>query len=109
MDTADKVFLPSEWECYGEVLYAPAREGDQYELYKEGYSKFMWSSELLSGAVTAGRLHFRSAVGSKVGTDLDSRYNCGVYITVKNLDPVSVSHAYSYASGGGFIAPCICL
>lgn len=109
MDTADKVFLPSEWEYYGEVLYAPAREGDQYELYKEGYSKFMWSSELLSGAVTTGRLHFRSTVGSKVGTDLDSKYNSGAYLTVKSLDPVSVSYSHSYASGGGFIAPCICL
>lgn len=109
MDTADKVFLPSEWEYYGEVLYAPAREGDQYEFYKEGYSKFMWSSGLLSGAVTTERLHFRSAVGSKVGTDLDSKYNSGVYLSVRSLDPVSVSYSHSYASGGGFIAPCICL
>lgn len=110
LDTNDKVFLPSEYEYYGEVLYAPAREGEQYELYRDGYSKFMWTNNLLEGTAANDRIHFRSAVANKVNTNnADSSYNCGMYLTVKSLNPVSVSYAHSYAAGGAYIAPCFCL
>lgn len=105
LNTVDKVFLPSEYEFYGEVLYAPAREGEQYELYRDGYNKFMWSQELLDGTLANERIHFRSGVGIKVNPNrVDSSYNCGMYLA---SDPMSC--VYSYSSGAGYIVPCFCM
>jgi hypothetical protein len=70
----------------------------------------MWSKELLDGSLVNERIHFRSAVATKVNTNKeDSFYNCGMYLTVKSLNPVSVSYAHSYGSGAGYIAPCFCM
>ena len=107
----DKVFLPSEWEVFGVICHAPCQEGEQYEFYKDGYSKFIWSQGLLDGTLTASRYWLRSAKGSEVSRDTpNSKSSCSVYLSVLSLDPLSVNYSPSVAMGGsGYIAPCICL
>ena len=110
--TEDKVFLPSEYEMFGDQILAPSKEGEQYELYADGYSKFMWAQELLDSPTgTVMRLWLRSGYGTKVNENKgDSNYSCNVYLSVNTFDPISVIYSPSYATGGnGLIAPCICL
>ena len=109
--TNDKVFLMSEYEIFGQQILSPYPEGDQYEFYKDGYSKFMWSDALLDGSSRVGRLWLRSAYGDRVNTDQgNSNYTCNVYLGVNSFHPVNVIYSPSYAtSGDGVIAPCICM
>ena len=118
MLTEDRVFLPSEYEVFGEVVNAPCQEGEQYEFYKDGYSKFMWSEELLSGAVPNGRLWLRSAKGADVNESTpDSVSSCSVYMSVTsrpddNGEGAKVNYQPAAAasnSTAAYIAPCICL
>lgn len=118
MLTEDRVFLPSEYEVFGEVVNAPCQEGEQYEFYKDGYSKFMWSEELLSGAVPNGRLWLRSAKGADVNESTpDSVSACSVYMSVTSLpnakgEGAKVNYQPASAasnSSAAYIAPCICL
>lgn len=118
MITEDRVFLLSEYEVFGEVVVAPCQEGEQYELYKDGYSKFMWSEELLSGEVSNGRLWLRSAKGADVNENTpDSVSSCSVYMSVTSLaDEAGRGARVNYQpaaaasnSSPAYIAPCICL
>ena len=113
MLTADKVFLPSEWEMFGVIVHSPAQEGDQYEYYKDGYSKFMWHKDLLNGVITKANLWLRSAQGASVNVNLtDNTTTCAVYLNVKSYDPLSVNYTPSAAASetrAGLIAPCICI
>jgi hypothetical protein len=110
----DKVFLPSEWELYGLTVHAPTKEGEQYEFYKDGYSKFMWHKDLLDGTTSVANLWLRSAQGSSVNVNsADKASTCAVYYKVHTLHPqTSVNYTPSSAASenrAGFIAPCICL
>lgn len=109
--TNDKVFLPSEYEVFGQQILAPYIEGEQYEFYKDGYSKFMWSEKLLNGTSTVGRLWLRSAYAKKVNEIKgNSNYSLNVYLGVTTISPVNVLYSPSYATGGdGVIAPCFCM
>lgn len=118
MLTEDRVFLPSEYEVFGEVVNAPCKEGEQYEFYKDGYSKFIWSEELLTGTVTNGRLWLRSAKGADVNESTpDSVSACSVYMSVTSRpddagDGAKVNYQPAAAasnSSAAYIAPCICL
>jgi hypothetical protein len=46
--SADKISLLSENEVQGKLYYAAIQEGEQYEFFKRGYSKFFWNS-LITG------------------------------------------------------------
>ena len=107
--TNDKVFLPSEYEIFGQQILAPYIEGEQYKFYKDGYSKFMWSDALLMGDSDLGRLWLRSAYGAKVNElQGDSNYSLNVYLGVNSRNPANVLYSPSYAtSGDGVIAPCV--
>ena len=110
--TEDKVFLPSEYEMFGDQIFAPFKEGEQYELYEDGYSKFMWSQGLLDSPTgTVMRLWLRSGYGKQVNEIKgDSNYSCNIYLLVNSFNPISVGYSPSYATNGnGMIAPCICL
>lgn len=106
----DKVFLPSEYEMFGKQILAPSAEGEQYEFYKDGYSKFMWTRGLLDSTSKVTRLWLRSAYANKVNElKGDSNYSCNVYMSVNSFNPLSVLYSPSYANtGDGAIAPCIC-
>ena len=103
--------MPSEYEIFGQQILAPYIEGEQYEFFKDGYSKFMWSDALLMGDSDLGRLWLRSAYGAKVNElQGDSNYSLNVYLGVNSRNPVNVLYSPSYASSGdGVIAPCVCL
>lgn len=80
--TEDNVFLLSEYEVFGDTLYSPFKEGDHYEYYKDGNSKFSWSNSAIQDVVHKGYREFswlRSAVASKVSsTNPVAPYNCAV-------------------------------
>ena len=112
--THDKVFLPSEYEVFGLVDKAPAPEGKQYEFYEDGYSKFMWSEELLNGTISGARLWLRSAAAEHTSKDNpNSIYGTSIYLGVYSLNPLNISYMPSgVASGEGvaaYIAPCFCM
>jgi hypothetical protein len=115
MLTEDRVFLLSENEMFGKQHQAPAQEGEHYEFYKDGYSKFMWHQDLLDGKTDNALLWLRSAQKEQVNeTTKDSISACCCYLTVNSRDPLSVNYQPSAAGNvsearAGFIAPCICL
>lgn len=115
MLSSDKVFLLSEYEVFGEVFRAPAKEGEQYELYQDGYSKFMWSKELLNGQINGARLWLRSANGGGVSPSTkNTPYTISVYEHVSSRNPLKVNYMPSQASNGkdgvpAYIAPCFCI
>lgn len=113
--TNDKVFLPSEYEVFGQQILAPYIEGEQYEFYKEGHSKFMWEHSMSKLPLnTVFRLWLRSAYATKVNEfKADSSYSCNVYLTIKSFKPLNVLYSPSYcdsqydSSSKGIIAPCV--
>ena len=114
MLTRDKVFLLSEFEIFGKQHQAPAQEGEQYEFYKDGYSKFMWHKDTLSD-VNNALLWLRSAQKAQVNENTkDSISACCCYLTVNSRNPLSVNYQPSAAGNvsearAGLIAPCICI
>lgn len=46
--TNDKVSLLSEYEIIGGVKFSNAQEGDQYEFFKRGNSRFYWNTVLVN-------------------------------------------------------------
>ncbi len=86
--TEDKVFLPSEFELFSEVVLSPNKEGEQYELFRLGESKIIVTPELAEG-YTAGsnivysRLWLRSAAAQYVNPKLPPVSN--TYTPLNNL------------------------
>ncbi len=70
--TQDKYFLMSEYEMYGEQICTKANEGEQYELFKMGYSKCIITPEMLdamqiqASGYTNSRLWLRSVASRYV-------------------------------------------
>lgn len=115
MLSSDKVFLLSEYEVFGEVFRAPGKEGEHYEFYKDGYSKFMWSNGLLFEVINGARIWLRSAYGEGVSPSTKNiNYAISIYESVVNRNPLRVNYMPSKPSNGkdgvpAYIAPCICL
>lgn len=115
MITEDKVFLLSEFEMFGRKLQAPAIEGDYYEFYKDGNSKFMWHKDMLNGKSNLGLLWLRSAQAEQVNGKLDdSNSTCCCYLDDNRKTTNTLNYAPSAAGNAtearlGFISPCICI
>lgn len=124
--TEDKVFLPSEYELFGEVVLSPNKEGEQYELFRLGESKIIVTPEIAAG-VKAGsnansRLWLRSTAAQYVNLKLppisntytplspltdnssrvgnDSDYNNSVYMSY-NKDTKKYNYTPSVAHSNG--------
>lgn len=80
--TQDKVFLPSEYELNGKRVYtniydelsatkqyAIVDEGETYEFFNRGYSRFFWNEEFLK--LDTDRLYLWTRSKSKAATNAD--------------------------------------
>lgn len=46
--SSDKISLPSEYEMHGMIKYACGQEGEWYEFFKQGKSRFFWNSKMIN-------------------------------------------------------------
>jgi hypothetical protein len=122
--TADKAFLLSETELYGKQYLSPAIEGQIYEYYAYGASRFFWGEEILGNKQKylggAGySIWMRSSAQrdtAKANATLNNstqvrKATCRVFNSIASLEPTLLcSHGYSIAEGaGGYYVPAFCL
>ena len=58
--SSDKISLPSEYEMHGMIKYACGQEGEWYEFFKQGKSRFFWDSRMINGQASKLWLWSRS-------------------------------------------------
>ncbi len=117
--TVDKVFLLSETEFWGKQYSSPAIEGEQYEYYRKGASKFFWGDKLLAltpeeiGEGKTYSLWTRSSAQEHLNDIKPTMsFTTRVSNTIYTKDENSASVGYAYGNDkytGGYYVPAFCL
>ena len=117
--TEDKVWLLSETEFWGKQYSSPAIEGEQYEYFKKGASKFFWGNKLLElsaeqiDSTKPYNLWTRSSAQEHLNdTKPTMSYSTCVKNTIYSKDADGASVGYSYGNDkyvGGYFVPGCCL
>lgn len=92
--TDDKISLLSEYEIIGTSKFSNAQEGDQYEFFKRGNSRFYWNTALVNNEVQRLYLWLRSPINPKSfssGVDKPLDYKGGCNLQCNSINKAKTS------------------
>jgi hypothetical protein len=96
--SSDKITLPSEFEIHGMVKYSCAQEGDWYDFFKRGNSRFFWDSRMC-GKEEFTILRYIDRIGNPLDTNLIDKLALINWIKEHEWEYANISLEYEYTGG----------
>lgn len=93
--TDDKISLLSEYEIIGTPKFSNAQEGDQYEFFKRGNSRFYWNTAMVNAETQRLYLWLRSPINPKSfssGVEKPLDYKGGCNLQCNSVEKAKISN-----------------